>query len=148
MHGLSRIALSPSIVAATSMAEAAASSKPSDFPEAARNMRLVAHDDLQGRTAYQVVPHEQGGKWYLYIGHLPGTMLNPATGSGFLYSACYRQDARARTRQLREQHRPIVHTDNVEVDERGTYPYAVDRANTGLHVLELPGDAKRIADSK
>jgi hypothetical protein len=43
---------------------------------------------------------------------------------------------------------PIVHTDNVEVDERGTYLYAVDRANTGLHVLELTGDAKRIADSK
>jgi hypothetical protein len=32
----------------------------------------------------------------------------------------------------------------VETDERG-YIYIVDRANTGLHILELTGDAKAIA---
>ena len=37
-----------------------------------------------------------------------------------------------------------IQTNNVEVDDRG-YIYAVDRANTGLHILELTGDARRIA---
>jgi hypothetical protein len=36
-----------------------------------------------------------------------------------------------------------IQTNNVEVDERG-YVYIVDRANTGLHILELTGDARRI----
>jgi hypothetical protein len=38
-----------------------------------------------------------------------------------------------------------IQTNNVEVDDRG-YIYIVDRANTGLHVLELTGEARRIAD--
>ena len=38
-----------------------------------------------------------------------------------------------------------IQTNNVEVDDRG-YVYAVDRANTGLHILELTGDARRIAN--
>jgi hypothetical protein len=37
-----------------------------------------------------------------------------------------------------------IQTNNVEVDDRG-YIYAVDRANTGLHILELTGAARRIA---
>jgi hypothetical protein len=37
-----------------------------------------------------------------------------------------------------------VQTNNVEVDDRG-YIYAVDRANTGLHILELTGAARAIA---
>jgi hypothetical protein len=37
-----------------------------------------------------------------------------------------------------------VQTNNVEVDDRG-YIYAVDRANTGLHILQLTGDARSIA---
>ncbi len=36
-----------------------------------------------------------------------------------------------------------IQTNNVETDERG-YIYIVDRANTGLHVLELTGEAKVI----
>jgi hypothetical protein len=31
----------------------------------------------------------------------------------------------------------------VETDERG-YVYIVDRANTGMHILELTGDARAI----
>ena len=38
-----------------------------------------------------------------------------------------------------------IQTNNVEVDDRG-YIYAVDRANTGMHILELTGDARRLAD--
>jgi hypothetical protein len=37
-----------------------------------------------------------------------------------------------------------IQTNNVEVDDRG-YIYIVDRANTGLHILELTGDARKIA---
>ena len=38
-----------------------------------------------------------------------------------------------------------IQTNNVEVDERG-YIYIVDRANTGLHILELTGDARNVAN--
>jgi hypothetical protein len=38
-----------------------------------------------------------------------------------------------------------IQTNNVEVDDRG-YIYAVDRANTGLHILELTGEARKIAN--
>jgi hypothetical protein len=37
-----------------------------------------------------------------------------------------------------------IQTNNVEVDDRG-YIYIVDRANTGLHVLELTGAARKVA---
>jgi hypothetical protein len=35
----------------------------------------------------------------------------------------------------------VIQTNNVEVDDRG-YIYAVDRASTGMHILELTGAAK------
>ena len=38
-----------------------------------------------------------------------------------------------------------IQTNNVEVDNRG-YIYAVDRANTGLHILSLTGEARSIAN--
>jgi hypothetical protein len=38
-----------------------------------------------------------------------------------------------------------IQTNNVETDDRG-YIYIVDRANTGMHVLELTGDPKRLAE--
>jgi len=41
--------------------------------------------------------------------------------------------------------RRAIQTNNVEVDERG-YVYIVDRADTGLHILELTGPARAIAD--
>lgn len=40
-----------------------------------------------------------------------------------------------------------IQTNNVEVDDRG-YVYIVDRANTGMHILELTGDARKIANFK
>jgi hypothetical protein len=36
-----------------------------------------------------------------------------------------------------------IQTNNVEVDDRGLI-YIVDRANTGIHILELTGEAKRM----
>jgi hypothetical protein len=41
--------------------------------------------------------------------------------------------------------RPVVQTNNVASDDRG-YIYIVDRADTGLHVLQLEGDAKKIIE--
>jgi hypothetical protein len=45
-----------------------------------------------------------------------------------------------------EQHCKVaIQTNNVEVDDRG-YIYIVDRANTGMHILELSGAARRLAN--
>ena len=38
-----------------------------------------------------------------------------------------------------------IQTNNVDVDDRG-YIYAVDRANTGLHILALTGEARAAAN--
>jgi len=39
----------------------------------------------------------------------------------------------------------VIQTNNVEVDDRG-YIYIVDRANTGMHILELTGPSRAIAN--
>jgi hypothetical protein len=44
-----------------------------------------------------------------------------------------------------ERCKTAIQTNNLEVDDRG-YVYAVDRANTGLHIVELTGSARAIAD--
>jgi len=36
-----------------------------------------------------------------------------------------------------------IQTNNVEADERG-YVYLADRANTGLHIVRLAGEAAKI----
>jgi len=43
-----------------------------------------------------------------------------------------------------ERCKVAIQTNNVDVDDRG-YIYAADRANTGLHILELTGTARRVA---
>ncbi len=42
-----------------------------------KNMRLVGLNDLQGRSAYQPIVHEQGGRSIAYIGHHGGEATNP-----------------------------------------------------------------------
>ena len=49
-------------------------------PASASNMALLGHDELQGRSAYQPVIHENRGRWIAYIGHHGGAALNPLTG--------------------------------------------------------------------
>ena len=44
-----------------------------------------------------------------------------------------------------QQCKVAIQTNNVEVDDRG-YIYAVDRANTGMHILTLTGSARQVAD--
>ena len=59
-----------------------------DKPEAS-NMRLVGFSDLQARSAYQPLIHQQGGRWIAYIGHHGGIPeaekpVNPLTGQAEL----------------------------------------------------------------
>src|SRR5437762_14279835 len=46
----------------------------------ASNMALLGSDDLQARSAYQPVVHNQGGRWIAYVGHHGGRTLNPLSG--------------------------------------------------------------------
>jgi hypothetical protein len=46
-----------------------------------------------------------------------------------------------------ERCKTAIQSNNVDVDDRG-YMYVVDRANTGMHILELTGDARAIAGMK
>ena len=46
----------------------------------ASNIALVGHHDLQGRSAYQPLVHQQGGHWIAYIGHHGGNIVNTLTG--------------------------------------------------------------------
>jgi hypothetical protein len=39
----------------------------------------------------------------------------------------------------------VIQTNNVEVDDRG-YIYGADRAGTGMHILELTGSARQVAN--
>jgi hypothetical protein len=55
-----------------------------------------------------------------------------------------RTDKRCATVNGAEHCARVIQTNNVEVDDRG-YIYIVDRANTGMHILELTGGARKIA---
>jgi hypothetical protein len=45
----------------------------------------------------------------------------------------------------KERCKVAIQTNNVEVDDRG-FVYIVDRANTGLHILQLTGEARTVAN--
>lgn len=44
-----------------------------------KNMKLVGFNDLQARSAYQPIIHEQGGRFIAYVGHHAGASFNPLT---------------------------------------------------------------------
>ena len=46
-------------------------------PPEAKNMRLVGHNDLQARSAYQPIIHKQGDRYIAYVGHHGGTESVP-----------------------------------------------------------------------
>jgi hypothetical protein len=62
----------------------------------------------------------------------------------FIPSITANTDKRCVGGEGEERCKVAIQTNNVETDERG-YVYAVDRANTGLHILELTGEARAIA---
>jgi hypothetical protein len=46
----------------------------------AHDMKLLGFHNLQGRSAYQPIVHQQGRRFIAYIGHHGGTHFNPMTG--------------------------------------------------------------------
>ncbi len=72
---------------------AAQSGNPPGTAAESRNMRLVGHDDLQGRSVYKGEVQEENGRFIAYVGHgddpdpgnvvgrKPGERLNPLTGN-------------------------------------------------------------------
>src|SRR6266849_10224133 len=54
----------------------AASAFAQEVPES-ENMRLLGYHDLQARSTYQPVIHEQFGRWIAYISHHGGTEAVP-----------------------------------------------------------------------
>jgi hypothetical protein len=63
----------------------------------------------------------------------------------FIPATTAHTDERCVTIKNVETCKTAIQTNNVEVDDRG-FIYIVDRANTGLHVLELTGEAREIAN--
>jgi hypothetical protein len=53
-------------------------------------------------------------------------------------------DKRCVTVDGKDRCKVAIQTNNLETDDRG-YIYIVDRANTGMHILELTGDARAVA---
>jgi hypothetical protein len=75
---------SVAILIALGLSAASGAALAQQNPEAS-NMALVGYNDLQGRSAYQPVIHQQSGSWIAYIGHhggIPGKEkpVNPLTG--------------------------------------------------------------------
>jgi hypothetical protein len=71
--------------------------------------------------------------------------LNPKEIGFFIPATTDKTDKRCVGRGADERCKVAIQTNNVEVDDRG-YIYIVDRANTGLHILELTGDAHKVAN--
>jgi hypothetical protein len=66
------IAGAVTLAAAVSVPALAQAPKVGDAPEAS-NMRLVGHNDLQARSAYQPIIHRYGDRYIAYVGHHGGT---------------------------------------------------------------------------
>ena len=62
----------------------------------------------------------------------------------FIPSITAMTDKRCVTVDGKDRCKVAIQTNNVETDERG-YIYIVDRANTGMHILELTGPARSVA---
>jgi hypothetical protein len=65
----------------------------------------------------------------------------------FIPSITDKTDKRCVTVDGKDRCKVAIQTNNLETDDRG-YIYAVDRANTGMHILELTGSARAAAGLK
>ena len=69
--------------------------------------------------------------------------FDPIEVGYFIPATTSNTDERCVTVGGEERCRIAIQTNNVEVDDRGLI-YLVDRANTGLHIVELTGQAARV----
>jgi hypothetical protein len=69
---------------------------------------------------------------------------HPTEVGYFIPSITAATDKRCVTVDGKERCKVAIQTNNVETDDRG-YIYIVDRANTGMHILELTGPARAAA---
>jgi hypothetical protein len=65
----------------------------------------------------------------------------------FIPSITKKTDPRCVKIDGKDRCKTAIQTNNVETDDRG-YIYIVDRANTGLHILKLTGEARKAAGLK
>jgi hypothetical protein len=70
---------------------------------------------------------------------------NPKEIAYFIPAVTDKTDQRCVGQGADQKCKIAIQTNNVELDDRG-YIYIVDRANTGMHILELTGDAKKVAN--
>jgi hypothetical protein len=70
---------------------------------------------------------------------------NPKEIAYYVPAITDKTDKRCVGQGAEQQCKIAIQTNNLEVDDRG-YIYAVDRANTGMHILDLTGDARQVAD--
>jgi hypothetical protein len=70
--------------------------------------------------------------------------FNPKEIAYFIPAVTSKTDKRCVGTGADERCKVAIQTNNVEVDDRG-YIYIVDRANTGMHILELTGAARKVA---
>jgi hypothetical protein len=71
--------------------------------------------------------------------------FNPKEIGYYIPAVTAKTDKRCIGTGAGERCKVAIQTNNVEVDDRGNI-YIVDRANTGLHILELVGAARRAAN--
>jgi len=65
----------------------------------------------------------------------------------FIPSITEKTDKRCVPVDGKDRCKVAIQTNNVETDDRG-YIYIVDRANTGMHILEMTGPARAVAGLK
>jgi hypothetical protein len=70
---------------------------------------------------------------------------NPKEIAYYIPAITDKTDKRCVGTGANERCKVAIQTNNVDVDDRG-YIYAADRANTGLHILELTGAARQVAN--
>jgi len=69
---------------------------------------------------------------------------HPKEAGYFVPAITEKTDKRCVKVEGQERCKVAIQSNNLDVDDRG-YIYVVDRANTGMHILELTGDARAIA---
>ena len=71
--------------------------------------------------------------------------LNPREIGHYVPATTEQTDKRCVGEGPNERCKVAIQSNNVEVDDRG-FVYVVDRANTGMHIVELTGAARRVAN--